>query len=67
MSLNHPTTVFIVRIWREPREIVSAKEEWRCMVESVNSHEVSYFLSPEMLTDYIAEKTGYSIPGKRND
>jgi hypothetical protein len=67
MPLNHSTTVFIVRIWSEPREIVSAEEEWRCMVESVNTHEISYFRSPKMLTDYIAKKTGYSTPGKRND
>lgn len=34
---------FIVRIWREPREIDDAASEWRGMIEHVESGERRYF------------------------
>ena len=31
------TQVFIVRVWREPREIVGAEQPWRGVIEHVGS------------------------------
>jgi hypothetical protein len=59
MSPSRSPFVFIVRIWHEPREIENAEEKWRCMVENITTHETNYFLSPEMLADYIKRSTGF--------
>jgi hypothetical protein len=53
--LEEDTQVFIVRIWREPREIAGAEPEWRGVVEHVASKqrrfiselgEISMFIAP---------------------
>ena len=36
-ELEERTHVFILRIWREPREIEGATSEWRATVEHVDS------------------------------
>ena len=38
-SFGRDTHVFIVRLWREPREIASAEPEWRGTVEHVPTGE----------------------------
>ena len=37
--------VFIVRIWREPREIEGALPEWRGVIESIHDNRRSYIKS----------------------
>lgn len=53
--LDEDAQVFIVRIWREPREIAGAEPEWRGVVEHVASKqrrfirelgEISLFIAP---------------------
>jgi hypothetical protein len=59
MSSSPSPSVFIVRVWHEPREIENAEEKWRCMVENISTREINYFLSPEMLAEYIHRSTGF--------
>jgi hypothetical protein len=55
---DEPTSqVFIIRIWKEPREIPGAKPHWRGMVEWLNTREVQYFISLDKLIEFLREKT----------
>jgi hypothetical protein len=55
---DEPTSqVFIIRIWKEPREIPGAKPQWRGMVEWLTTREVQYFISLDKLIEFIREKT----------
>ncbi|HTX91817.1 MAG TPA: hypothetical protein VMC09_11450 [Anaerolineales bacterium] len=62
MSYDRSPFVFIVRVWFEPREIKDAEENWRCMVENIDTREINYFLSPEKLAEYISRATGFTKP-----
>jgi hypothetical protein len=42
-SFEQDTHVFIVRIWREPREIEEAQAEWRGVVEHIPTGQRRYF------------------------
>lgn len=46
--------VFIVRIWREMREIKGAWPEWRGEIECVDSGEQRYLKSLDEITAFIA-------------
>jgi hypothetical protein len=46
--------VFIVRIWREVREIEGKLPEWRGLIESVQSGERRYFKDLEEISTFIA-------------
>ena len=52
-SVFEDTQVFIVRIWREPREIEGALAEPRGMVEIIPSGERKYFQDLDELTNVI--------------
>ena len=55
MSLYRDNTqVFIIRIWREPREIEGASPEWRGSIEHVASGERHYLTNLCDILDYIA-------------
>lgn len=45
--------VFIVRIWREPREIPGAAPEWRGVVEHVPSGKRHYLKDLDEITHFI--------------
>jgi len=47
---------FIVRIWREPREIEGLAAEWRGLVERVGSGERRYF---QRLDELVSFMQGY--------
>jgi hypothetical protein len=53
------THVFILRIWRERREIEGAPAVWRGLIEHVPSGDQRYFCDlddvPECVRPYIAE------------
>jgi hypothetical protein len=46
---------FIVRIWREPREIVGMAAEWRGLIERVGGGERRYFRHPDQLISFMQE------------
>ena len=47
---------FIVRIWREPREIEGLAAEWRGLIERVGSGERRYF---QRLDELVSFMQGY--------
>ena len=44
---------FIVRIWREPREIEGEAAEWRGLIESVGDGRRRYFRRLDELVDFM--------------
>lgn len=48
------THVFIVRIWREPREIEGAAPEWRGVIEHVPDGKRHYLKNLAEITTFIA-------------
>ena len=66
MPYSNSTFVFIIRVWYEPREIEDTKPEWRGMVENIKTHEIAYFDHPELLIDYIKQKTEFTNTKKKN-
>jgi hypothetical protein len=48
------TQVFIVRIWREPREIEGAPPEWRGVIEHVGSGERRFLKELENISAFVA-------------
>lgn len=50
--------MFIVRIWREPREIGDAAPERRGVIEYVATGEKLYFRGHHEVISFIVEKTG---------
>lgn len=46
--------VFIVRVWREPREIAGASAQWRGVIEHVPSSERRYVKDVDEITAFIA-------------
>ena len=61
-ALEEYTHVFIVRIWREPREIEGAAPEWRGAVEHVASGERRYIKQLNEIEPVIAHYLGESTP-----
>lgn len=53
-SFEENTHVFIIRIWREPREIAGARPEWRGMIEHTPSGERRYVRDLDDLSAFIA-------------
>lgn len=45
--------VFIVRIWREPREIEGALPEWRGVIESNQDNQRRYLKSLDEIIEFI--------------
>jgi hypothetical protein len=62
-SFRENTHVFIVRIWREPREIEGAVPEWRGMIEHVGSGEQHHVKG---LNEIVAFIGGYLETGTRD-
>ena len=56
------TQVFIVRIWREPREIDGATPKWRGLVEHVTSGERRYVERLNEIAPFIASHLGENGP-----
>jgi hypothetical protein len=52
-SLTENTLAFIVRVWRETREIEGAAPEWRGVVEHVPTGERRYLTNLDELADFI--------------
>jgi len=52
-SLTETTQVFILRVWRETREIEGAAPEWRGVIEHAPSSERRYFKNLDELVDFI--------------
>lgn len=48
--------MFIVRIWREPREIEGAGPEWRGVIEHVGSGERRYLKDLGEITAFVAPR-----------
>lgn len=46
--------VFIVRVWREPREIAGAQPEWRGVVEHVASKQRRFIREPSDISTFVA-------------
>ncbi len=44
---------FIVRIWREPREILGARPQWRGLIEHVASGQRRYVTDLEGIANFI--------------
>lgn len=53
-SVEENTQVFIVRIWREPREIARAAPAWRGVIEHVPSGDRSYLKDLDEIPALIA-------------
>ncbi len=53
-SFDESTQAFIVRFWRERREIEAAMPEWRGVVEHVRSGDRRYLKSFDELVQFIA-------------
>jgi hypothetical protein len=62
-SLSENRQVFIVRVWRETREIEGADPEWRGSIEHVPDGERHYFKDLNELADLIS----LYAPGMRRD
>jgi len=58
-SFSENTHVFIVRIWREPREIAGAAPEWRGSIEQVPGGERRYVKDLDDIVAFI----GSHAPG----
>ncbi|MFQ5857712.1 MAG: hypothetical protein ACE5LU_19065 [Anaerolineae bacterium] len=52
-SFEDNTHVFIVRIWREPREIDGAAPEWRGVIEHVTTGERRYLKDVDAIVAFI--------------
>lgn len=50
-----PSHTFLVRIWREKREIPGAAPEWRGAIEHIPGGETRYFRKLEEITQIIQE------------
>lgn len=50
------SSVFIVRVWREAREIEGAKPLWRGMIELIPTGERQYLTTLDEITAYIARR-----------
>ena len=46
-GIERQEEVFIVRMWREPREIPQAGVVWRCVIEHVPSGEQQAVIQPD--------------------
>ena len=64
MSLGDNTHVFIMRIWREPREVEGAEPEWRGVVEYLATGDKSYFNSLDTLLAFLVEKSGAQMQAR---
>ncbi len=53
-SFEENTHAFIVRVWREPREIEGAPPEWRGMIEHVGTGRRRYIKDLREITDFMA-------------
>ena len=54
MVLSDPNTqVFIVRLWRERREIEGAAPEWRVMIEHVPTGDRRYLRHVTQINDFM--------------
>ncbi len=60
-SLAENTQVFIVRFWREAREIAGAAPEWRGVIEHLSGGERRYMKDLDEITAFIA----LYVPGIR--
>lgn len=56
------TQVFIVRFWREPRELETARPEWRGVVEHVKSGERRFVQRTDDVALFIAAYVTESAP-----
>lgn len=54
---------FIVRVWREPRELPGARPLWRGSVEHVTSGVQRYLNALEELSEFVQARTGPWSPG----
>jgi hypothetical protein len=52
-SFEQDTHVFIVRIWREPREIEEAQAEWRGVVEHIPTGQRRYFKDMDEIKHFV--------------
>lgn len=62
------THVFIVRIWREPRELPGAQPVWRGSIEHLPTNARRYFVDLDDIVDFIApylETMGVRSAGRR--
>jgi hypothetical protein len=57
-SSDESTRVFIVRAWREPREIEGAAHEWRGVIEYVPDGARQYWKDLVEITAFIARHLG---------
>ncbi len=52
------TDAFIIRIWREAREISNTPGRWRGVVEAVGSSERVFFENFKQMLEFIGERIG---------
>jgi len=57
-SLGESTHVFIVRAWREPREIPGAAPQWRFSIQKVGHDELTYLQDVEALSAFMRVHLG---------
>ena len=58
------TSVFIVRVWNEPREIQNAPPQWRGMIEFLPTRERRYFQNLSEMSRFLTEKSGFIDGGE---
>jgi hypothetical protein len=63
-TFDEANPVFVVRIWREPREIEQAPVIWRGVVEHISSGSKLYFENLEEIIRFIEPYVQIIRPGK---
>jgi hypothetical protein len=53
-SSRQDTHVFILRVWREPRELQGAAITWRGKIEHVGNHAMRYVTNLDEFTAFVA-------------
>lgn len=53
-SVDKDSLVFILRLWREPREIEGADPEWRGVIEHLKTGERRYWTGFDDMLDFLS-------------
>lgn len=61
------TESFIIRIWREGRELSNQADRWRGVVQAVGSDERVYFQSFAQMLEFIRQRIGPEAVAALND
>lgn len=62
-SFEESSHAYILRFWREPREIQDAEPEWRGVIEHVRTGDRRYLRGLDGILDFIAWHLGNTTSG----